>query len=273
MISSHELSNPEHIPGTGWCIFCSAESCQYFIREKKKRCRALCDCFAQRSLRDFMDSRCSLEVILPKLAKENFTSWDTVYKSSFFGVPWQQPLPRQQNVSSHCLLGITPSVEAQAPPKSASLWQQTPDQLLNLAPLPTKSVAKPWQVAPITEMGVLPILPECLGVSLRTSLTVVQTSWLENKHWGLNWWSFVSRNDQRHYAMVRVQRAGVGGWYFLGLPCAVDKWLCVVPAILAPRWGINGSWCLVWGLRSSPLGPLPKSDCRWVPLGLSEPPL
>ena len=88
MISSHELSNPEHIPGTDWCIFCSAESCQHFIREKKKKCRALCDCFAQRFLRDLMDlNRCSLELILPKLAKENFTAWDTVYKSSFFRVP------------------------------------------------------------------------------------------------------------------------------------------------------------------------------------------
>lgn len=86
MISSHELSNPEHIPGTCWCIFCSAESCQHFIR--KKRCSSLCDCFAQRSLRDVMDlNRSSLEVILPKLAKENFTVWDTVYESSFFRVP------------------------------------------------------------------------------------------------------------------------------------------------------------------------------------------
>lgn len=32
-------------------------------------------------------NRSSLEVILPKLAKENFTVWDTVYESSFFRVP------------------------------------------------------------------------------------------------------------------------------------------------------------------------------------------
>ena len=58
--------------------------------------------------------------------------------------------------------------------------------------------------------------------------------------------------------MVRVQRAGVGGWHFSGLPCIVDKWLCVVPAILAPRWGINGSWYLVWVWGHHHWGPCPS---------------
>ena len=58
--------------------------------------------------------------------------------------------------------------------------------------------------------------------------------------------------------MVRVQRAGVGGWHLSGLPCTVDRWLCVVPAILAPRWGINGSWCLVWVWGHHHWGPCPS---------------
>ena len=42
-----------------------------------------------------------------------------------------------------------------------------------------------------------------------------------------------------------------------------------------PCTKMRDKWIVVFslGLRSSPLGPLPESDCGWVPLGPSETPL
>ena len=65
---------------TSLALAYSSESCWNFIRENK--CRALCDCFAQGSLRDLKDlMRSPLEMILPKFVKERVTARGTVLQT------------------------------------------------------------------------------------------------------------------------------------------------------------------------------------------------